>query len=126
METNLFFKLTGNIKVVHPVHLHGHHFHVLKIGYPPTDPQTGNSTGPNPDIRCLNEQCSRATWSDPSWINGNIPDLNLIDPPIKDTVNVPANGYVIIRFKADNPGNMFCIFWTQMTISGVSMHNIKK
>ncbi|XP_022309994.2 uncharacterized protein LOC111115523 [Crassostrea virginica] len=97
----------GNIKVVHPVHLHGHHFHVLKIGYPPIDPQTGNSTGPTPDIRCLNEQCSRATWSDPSWINGNIPDLNLIDPPIKDTVNVPANGYVIIRFKADNPGYWF-------------------
>lgn len=97
----------GNIKVVHPVHLHGHHFHVIKIAYPPFDPETGNSTAFNPDIRCLNEPCTRATWADPSWINGNIPGVNLVNPPLKDTVNVPANGYVIIRFMADNPGYWF-------------------
>lgn len=95
---------SGNIKVVHPVHLHGHHFHVIKIAYPPFNPETGNSTAFNPDIRCLNEPCTRATWADPSWINGNIPGVNLVNPPLKDSVNVPANGYVIIRFMADNPG----------------------
>lgn len=35
--------------------------------------------------------------------------VNLIDPPIKDTVSVPANGYVIIRFEADNPGAYLCV-----------------
>lgn len=100
----VLFSFGGTIKIVHPVHLHGHHFHVLKIAYPPFDPETGNSTAFNPDIRCLNEQCTRATWADPSWINGDIPGLNLINPPLKDTINVPANGYVIIRFIADNPG----------------------
>lgn len=106
------FFCPGTIKIVHPVHLHGHHFHVLKIAYPPFDPETGNSTAFNPDIRCLNEQCTRATWADHSWINGNIPGLNLINPPLKDTINVPANGYVIIRFIADNPG----IFYSNLYI----------
>ncbi|XP_062618572.1 uncharacterized protein LOC134280160 [Saccostrea cucullata] len=96
----------SNIKVGHPVHLHGHHFHVLKIGYPPYDPETGNATARNPDIRCLNQLCTEATWADPSWNTGNIPGLNLVDPPLKDSVTVPANGYVVIRLLADNPG-----FW---------------
>lgn len=92
---------------MHPVHLHRHHFQVLKIAYPLFDPETGNSTAFNPDIRSLNEQCTKATWADPSWINGNNPDVNLVNPPLKDVVNVPANGYFIIRFMADNPGIQF-------------------
>lgn len=92
---------------MHPVHLHGHNFHVLKIAYPLFDPETGNSTAFNPDIRSLNEQCTEATWADPSWINGNNPGVNLVNPPLKDVVNVPANGYFIIRFMADNPGIQF-------------------
>ncbi|XP_056001740.1 uncharacterized protein LOC125656390 [Ostrea edulis] len=96
----------GDIRVSHPVHIHGHHFHVLKTGYPPYNPVTGNATGRNPDIRCLDEFCTEATWADPSWNSGHIPGINLENPPVKDTVSVPANGYVIIRLKADNPG-----FW---------------
>ncbi|KAK5999704.1 hypothetical protein QM012_005110 [Aureobasidium pullulans] len=30
--------------------------------------------------------------------------LNLIDPPVRDTVYVPRRGYVVLRFRADNPG----------------------
>ncbi|XP_061167209.1 uncharacterized protein LOC133176053 [Saccostrea echinata] len=97
----------SRVKKAHPVHLHGHQFHVLKIGYPPYDPVTGNATAQNPDIRCLDQACTRATWADPSWRHGNIPGLNLINPPIKDTVVIPANGYVIIRLNADNPGFWF-------------------
>jgi hypothetical protein len=29
---------------------------------------------------------------------------NLKNPPLKDTVHLPANGYTIIRFFANNPG----------------------
>lgn len=100
----VLFSFGENLKIVHSIHLHGHRFHVLKIAYPPFDPLTGNSTAFNSDIRCLNNECTRATWADPSWINGPIPGVNLINPPLKDTVIVPANGYVIIRFTADNPG----------------------
>lgn len=26
-------------------------------------------------------------------------------PPLKDTIAVPNNGYVVLRFRADNPGS---------------------
>jgi laccase len=29
---------------------------------------------------------------------------NLVDPPLKNTITVPVNGWTAIRFKADNPG----------------------
>lgn len=87
----------------HPVHLHGHQFHVVKIGYPKYDEVTGIATARNPDIQCLDFDCTKATWTVPGWRNG-VPDLNLKDPPIKDTVNIPWGGYVIVRFIADNPG----------------------
>lgn len=28
-------------------------------------------------------------------------------PPLKDTIAVPNNGYVVLRFRADNPGYEF-------------------
>jgi hypothetical protein len=33
--------------------------------------------------------------------------LNWNNPPQKDTIIVPTGGYVVIRFKADNPGLWF-------------------
>lgn len=33
--------------------------------------------------------------------------LNLINPPLKDTVSVPAMDELVIQFDADNPGNWF-------------------
>ena len=27
-------------------------------------------------------------------------------PPLKDTIAVPNNGYVVLRFRADNPGKI--------------------
>lgn len=58
----------------HPFHLHGYSFYVMAIGY-------------NADIDAV---------------------LDRIPPPKrptpKDTVTVPRNGFVVIRFRADNPG----------------------
>lgn len=34
-------------------------------------------------------------------------ELNLVDPPLKDTVQVPAFGELVIQWKATNPGNWF-------------------
>lgn len=90
--------LVPGLKAAHPVHFHGHQFHVVKIGYPEYDSITGNATAPNADIRCLNDDCTEATW------RYNVPGLNLWNPPIKDTVNVPWGGYVVVRIVADNPG----------------------
>ncbi|XVE60850.1 hypothetical protein DITRI_Ditri05aG0159900 [Diplodiscus trichospermus] len=58
----------------HPIHLHGYNFYIVGSGF-------GNF-----DI-----------YKDPL-------KYNLKDPPFRNTVSVPVNGWTTIRFKADNPG----------------------
>ncbi|RXI04112.1 hypothetical protein DVH24_038386 [Malus domestica] len=60
----------------HPMHLHGYHFYVIGSGFGNYNPRT-----------------------DPA-------KFNLIDPPQRNTIGTPPGGWVAIRFKADNPGNM--------------------
>ncbi|KAK3579368.1 hypothetical protein CHS0354_029669 [Potamilus streckersoni] len=45
-----------------------------------------------------------ATWSDLSWLQGNLPGLKFERPPLKDTLIVPSGGYAVVRFRADNLG----------------------
>ena len=97
---------TGLLKGQHPVHLHGHSFHVMKIGYPEYA-ANADVVRVNQDILCSDQNCLSATWRDPSWLGGNVPGLNHINPPVKDVVSVPWGGYVVIRFIADNPGDCF-------------------
>ncbi|XP_067684150.1 uncharacterized protein [Haliotis asinina] len=93
-----------------PVHIHGHHFHVLKTGFAVYNKTTGLFRGDNLDVDCLGNPdrevnyCNRATWGNPAWLDGNIPGANLQYPPEKDTVVVPNGGYVVVRLRADNPG----------------------
>ncbi|KAK2190092.1 hypothetical protein NP493_88g01019 [Ridgeia piscesae] len=92
----------------HPVHIHAYHFQVVKIGWPEYDTRTGQYKSLNSDIRCLvNSHCNSATWSDPSWRNGNVPGIVQDSPVRKDTVLVPVGGYVVIRFMTENPGFWF-------------------
>nr|XP_022325863.1 laccase-like [Crassostrea virginica] len=91
----------------HPVHMHGHHFHVLKTGYPIYNATTGVILDRNRDIRCNTKSCNDASWSNEDWKFGNVPGLNLNDPPQKDTIAIPRDGYVVVRLKADNPGFWF-------------------
>ncbi|XP_060073313.1 uncharacterized protein LOC132553118 [Ylistrum balloti] len=90
----------------HPIHVHGHTFHVLKVAYS-EDNTPAVSVGLNADIKCNSEFCDKASWSNTSWGGDNIPGLNLVDPPVKDTVVVPRHGYTVIRMIADNPGFWF-------------------
>ncbi|XP_070533730.1 uncharacterized protein [Ptychodera flava] len=94
----------------HPVHIHGHHFYVLKIGYAQYY-ANGLYAGDNQDIDCgdcgEDERCNSGKWRNTSWGGDNIPGLNLVNPPMKDTVIVPVGGYVVIRYVADNPGWWF-------------------
>lgn len=59
----------------HPVHLHGYHFYIVGQGF-------GNFNA------------ARDTAG-----------FNLVDPPQRNTINVPVGGWAVIRFVADNPGN---------------------
>ncbi|XP_031497903.1 laccase-3-like [Nymphaea colorata] len=58
----------------HPMHIHGYSFYVLAEGFGNFDPATDTAK------------------------------FNLIDPPYRNTVAVPVNGWAVIRFHADNPG----------------------
>lgn len=58
----------------HPIHLHGYDFYILAEGFGNFNPR-----------------------SDPA-------KFNLVDPPMRNTVAVPVNGWAVIRFVADNPG----------------------
>ena len=97
----------------HPIHLHGHSFHVLYIGHGNTDMTSGMLMENNPDINCG----SGSLCTQPMWTNSG-PDLSAYEDAQnsrfvsrnlvrKDTVIVPAGGYVIIAFLADNPGYWF-------------------
>ena len=92
----------------YPIHLHGHNFHVLKIAYPSENRYNSQITEVenHVDIDCGDEKnsCNNAKWSDKNWSHGNIPGMNLKNPPMKDTLVIPSGGYVIIRFRSDNPG----------------------
>ncbi|XP_066359985.1 laccase-23-like isoform X2 [Miscanthus floridulus] len=58
----------------HPIHLHGYDFYILAEGFGNFDAATDTAK------------------------------FNLDDPPMRNTVGVPVNGWAVIRFVADNPG----------------------
>lgn len=67
-----------NDKISHPMHLHGHKFHVV-------------DTGLFEDINVRSELKKKT-------------DFSKDRPAFKDTVVLPFPGYVRLRFRADNPG----------------------
>ena len=96
----------------HPIHLHGHSFHIVHIGHGRYFPN-GTLQGNSPDIDCRGDLMCR----NPQWTGGVIPiplrnkagaNGRIRNTAIqKDTVIVPAGGYVVVAFKADNPGYWF-------------------
>ena len=87
----------------HPVHLHGHSFHVVKIEHGDYTPN-GSLITPTTDLEC-EAPCKRA----PTWANGEPPEgLEITNRTLrKDTIIVPAGGYVVIDFIANSPGYWF-------------------
>ena len=91
----------------HPIHLHGHSFYVVHVGH--GNYVNGRFSSSTSDIKCNSSHIC-------TWANGTIPDFfskyltngRLNDTAIrKDTVIVPAGGYVVIAFQADNKGYWF-------------------
>ena len=96
---------------MHPMHLHGHHFEVVHMGYPPYNTTTGHvcewpegqphpSCLANDDISCKEGTACAVE----NWANGIVPNFTNPFPPLKDTITIPAGGYAVVRFTADNPG----------------------
>ncbi|XP_013416914.1 laccase-2 [Lingula anatina] len=126
----------GNQGAPHPIHMHGHSFHVLKVAYADQDANgaflkyNDDICCPCPDDEtkcCTNLQstdianagltsstggrvpCNNPRWRNNQWnINPSaVAGLNLQDPLRKDTIIVPAGGYAVVRIEADNPGWWF-------------------
>lgn len=60
----------------HPFHFHGHHFSILKFG-------------------------TKADLNDSDFFRVAVKNEY---PVVKDSVGVPAHGFVVLRMIADNPG----------------------
>jgi len=77
--------------MAHPVHLHGHRFYSLGIG-PENITDVGEEIGdPHPFVP---EEDTKL--------------LNLVNPPLVDTIVIPAKGWGVVRWTADNPGAWIC------------------
>lgn len=108
----LVFSAIGAYHNAHPIHLHGHTFHVVHVGYPEYDSTTGFITKHNSDIycddvNCKKENCVKERCTRPRWAQDN-KRFSIDSHTIrKDTVMLPAGGYVVINFLSDNPGYWF-------------------
>lgn len=71
----------------HPFHLHGYSFNVIGMGR-------------SPDAGIKKISLKHALDLD----RRGLLNRQFKGPPLKDTIAVPNNGYVVLRFKADNPG----------------------
>jgi hypothetical protein len=74
MLENLWSTTADGVTGVHPFHLYGHKFAVLGMGY------NGTYTDAQPG------------------------SLNLLNPSWRDNIIIPAGGWSVIQFVADNPG----------------------
>lgn len=81
------FLLVQSPNLSHPFHLHGYSFAVVGIG-----------RSPDQNVKKIN--LKHALDLDRRGLLHRTFDF----PPLKDTIAVPNNGYVIFRFRADNPG----------------------
>jgi len=103
---------SGNRNFSHPVHLHGHSFYVIHIGH--GSYMDGILVDNAREVVCDQDDflCQRPRWergSQPAFLQQYSDDgmtfrRNIIR---KDTVIVPAGGYVVIAFRANNPGYWF-------------------
>ncbi|KAK4184062.1 putative laccase precursor [Podospora australis] len=76
----------------HPMHLHGHDFAILR--------QSEQNWYNDSEINHIGE----GEYLKPSMLNCDNPLINCENPPRRDVALLPATGYLVIAFKADNPG----------------------
>ena len=115
------------IESSHPVHLHGHYFDVVKIGYPSYTsadytPLHRKYNNRNKDVECKSNNSTSGgackkhfitvkkneTIQEVVWAKNQSSNFESNKTYAeKDTVIVPFGGYTVIRFEADNPGWWF-------------------
>ena len=88
-------------RTAHPIHLHGHSFYILDVGFDATSRYPCQGEGDN-SCRPL-PTSQRDTVVGTYNTNRRIKDNYIL----KDTLVVPGGGYVVIAFQANNPGYWF-------------------
>ena len=97
----------------HPIHLHGHSFQVVHVGYPEYEESNGFISKHSSDIVCGDEHCNKKDCdkercTKPGWAHNAKRTFEVNNTTVrKDTVMVPAGGYVVINFLSNNPGHWF-------------------
>ena len=91
----------------HPIHLHGHQFQVADVQFGTYD-ETGRLSQGNTDIDCGGTHlCTVPRWKNgKDYSEGRKGRLDAT-APLKDTVQVPAGGYVVAYIRTTNPGHWF-------------------
>jgi hypothetical protein len=97
---------------IHPLHLHGGVFWVL--GSSATVGETVFSDATLDQAPCPVEErhFPDSAYANTDWGCKYNPErhasqLNYINPPIRDTAGVPAHGWIVIRWRTNNPGYWF-------------------
>jgi len=95
--------------ISHPFHLHGNDFWVLGVQdlWAAEDRTEPLMSVPAEEVRV--PRCGHALTNGGCAYDPEVDfyKLNFVNPPLKDTVNVPVGGWAYLRFKADNPGVWF-------------------
>ncbi len=86
----------------HPIHLHGHHYFIMDIGFPTYVNGTVSMINSAIDCSADGGICNTGV----RWANGTPPSACEANNtcPLKDTVIVPVGGYVRLRFPRNNWG----------------------
>ncbi len=108
----LVFSAVGeDSRFFHPIHLHGHRFFVVAAGYGTYSTTTGFLDSSSRDILCndeVDEPVDEVFCSHNIRWRNNEPTISLNETTVqKDTVIVPAGGYVIVHYISNNPGFWF-------------------
>lgn len=88
-DNNILSIIVQQTNLSHPFHLHGTSFHVIGMG-----------RSPDANIKKINLKHAL------EWDRKGLLHRQFAKPPLKDTIAVPNNGYVVLRFRADNPGRV--------------------
>lgn len=73
----------------HPIHLHGYHFYVVKMGFGRYDRASAKIMEETNDIRCTGlstpNLCNKELWKPEAWLTNpnSIPGIKLSNPPKK-------------------------------------------
>ena len=60
------------------------------------------------ETQCVKEDCDPERCTKPGWNPDSKPSLSVNESTVrKDTIMVPAGGYVVINFLSNNPGHWF-------------------